>query len=103
MAHQKPDEPMNLIFKPVGILSGLAAGMLGKKIFELIWGVIDDQDPPEPKYRRVRLGKLAVALVLEGAIFRLVRGFAEHGARHGFSALSGEWPGDESRQPKDDS
>ena len=103
MARQKPHEPMSLIFKPIGILSGLAAGMLGKKIFELLWGLIDDQDPPEPKYRRVRLGKLAAALLLEGAIFRLIRGFAEHGARHGFSALSGEWPGDESPQPKDGS
>lgn len=92
---------MSLILKPIGILSGLAAGMLGKKIFEPLWGIFDDQDPPESKYRRVRLGKLAAALVLEGAIFRLIRGFAEHGARHGFSALSGEWPGDESPQSKD--
>jgi hypothetical protein len=94
---------MSLIFKPIGILSGLAAGMLGKKIFELLWGLVDEQDAPEAKYRRVHLGKLAAALVLEGAIFRLVRGFAEHGARHGFSALAGEWPGDESPQPKDES
>jgi len=94
---------MSLVFKPIGILSGLAAGVLAKKIFELLWGLIDDEDAPEPKYRWVHLGKLAVALVLEGAIFRLIRGFAEHGARHGFSALAGEWPGDERPQPKDDS
>ncbi len=94
---------MNLVFKPVGILSGLLAGLIGKKIFELIWGLIDDQDPPEPKYRRVQLGKLATALVLEGAIFRLIRGLAEHGARHGFAALTGgEWPGEETPPPKED-
>ena len=92
---------MSLVFKPVGILSGLVAGMVAKKIFELLWGLIDDQDAPEPKHRRVHLGKLAAALVLEGAIVRLTRGFAEHGVRHGFSALSGEWPGDERPQPKD--
>lgn len=94
---------MSLIFKPIGILSGFAAGMLGKKIFELLWGLIDDHNPPAPKYRRIHLGKLAAALILEGAIFRLIRGFAEHGARRGFSALSGEWPGDESARPKDES
>ncbi len=94
---------MNLVFKPVGILSGLLAGLIGKKIFELIWGLIDDQDPPEAKYRRVQLGKLAAALVLEGAIFRLIRGLAEHGARHGFAALTGgEWPGEETPPPKED-
>jgi len=57
---------MSLAFKPISILSGLLAGVIGKKIFELIWGLIDEQDPPEPKYRRVHIGKLAVALLLEG-------------------------------------
>jgi hypothetical protein len=93
---------MSLVFKPIGILSGLLAGVVGKKIFELIWGLIDDQDPPEPKHRRVHLAKLSAALVLEGAIFRLIRGLVEHGARHGFSALAGEWPGEEAPEPKQD-
>ncbi|HWC85051.1 MAG TPA: DUF4235 domain-containing protein [Solirubrobacteraceae bacterium] len=93
---------MNLVFKPIGILSGLAAGVLGKKIFELLWGLVDDHDPPEPKHRAVPIGKLAAALVLEGAVFRLIRGLAEHGARHGFSALTGEWPGEETPQSEED-
>ena len=93
---------MRLVFKPIGVLSGVLAGLLGKKMFELVWGLIDDQDPPEPQHRRLQLGKLAAALVLEGAIFRLLRGFAEHGARHGFSALTGEWPGEETPQREED-
>jgi len=94
---------MNLVFKPIGILSGVLAGLVGKKIFEAMWGVIDDQDPPEPKHRDLSLGKLVAALALEGAIFRVVGGFAEHGARHGFSRLTGEWPGEEAPEPKEDS
>ncbi len=86
---------MSLVFKPVGILTGMLAGLVGKKIFELLWGLIDDQDPPEPKHRHIKLRKLAAALALEGAIFKLVRGCAEHGARQGFSRLTGEWPGEE--------
>jgi hypothetical protein len=93
---------MSLVFKPIGILIGVLAGLLGKKVFALAWRLIDDQDPPEPKHRRVHLGKLAAALLLEGAIFGLIRGLAEHGARHGFSALSGEWPGEESPQPEEE-
>jgi hypothetical protein len=93
---------MNLLFKPIGILSGLAAGVLGKKLFELLWGRFDHQEPPEPRHRAVRVGKLAAALVLEGAIFGLVRGLAEHGARHGFAALTGEWPGEERPQSEAD-
>jgi hypothetical protein len=52
---------MSVVFKPIGILSGVVAGLLGKKTFQLVWGLIDDQDPPEPKYRRLALGKLALA------------------------------------------
>jgi hypothetical protein len=93
---------MKLVFKPIGILSGLLAGIIGKKIFELIWGLVDDEKAPEPKYRQVPLLKLAAALVLEGAIFRLLRGLAEHGARHGFAALTQEWPGEERPESEED-
>lgn len=90
---------MSLVFKPIGILTGVLAGILGKKIFAVLWGLIDDQDAPEPKHRQLHLGKLAIALVLQGALFRLIRGLAEHGVRQGFSALTGEWPGEEAPPP----
>jgi hypothetical protein len=61
---------VSLVFKPVGILSGVLAGMVAKKMFEVLWGLIDDQEPPEAKHHDVQVGKLAAALALEGAIFR---------------------------------
>jgi hypothetical protein len=91
---------MGLVFRPVGILVGVLAGVVGKKIFDLIWGWIDDEDAPEPKYREIALGKLVVALILEGAIFRVLRGLADYGARHGFARLTGEWPGEARPDPK---
>jgi xanthosine utilization system XapX-like protein len=93
---------MSLAFRPVGILVGLLAGIVGKKVFELVWGLIDDEDPPEAKYRQIGLIKLVGALALEGAIFRALRGLADHGARHAFARLAGEWPGDERPEPKED-
>lgn len=92
---------MSLVFKPVGIVSGLLAGLIGKRIFDLIWGLIDQEDAPEPKHREIALGKLALALVLQGAIFRVLRGLADHGARHGFARLTGEWPGPEHPESKE--
>ncbi len=86
---------MGLVFRPVGLLIGLLAGVVGKKIFDLVWKLIDDEDAPEPKYREIAFGKLVVALLLEGAIFQVLRGLADHGARHGFARLTGEWPGEE--------
>ncbi|MDQ6751136.1 MAG: DUF4235 domain-containing protein [Actinomycetota bacterium] len=91
---------MKFLFLPVSIGAGLAAGVLSKKLFELIWGVIDDQEPPEPKHREIALAKLVPALAIEGAVFRLMKGLADHGSRHGFMRLSGTWPGDERPEPE---
>lgn len=91
---------MKFLFLPISIVGGITAGLIGKKIFEGFWGVIDDQEPPDAEHRRVQYGKLAVALALEGAIFRVVRGFFDHGARHGFERLTGSWPGEEAPEPE---
>jgi hypothetical protein len=91
---------MKIVFLPVSIIGGLLAGLIGKKIFEQVWGVIDDEEPPEAKHREVSYGKLAAALVLEGAIFRFVRGFFDHGARRAFHRFTGSWPGEEAPEPE---
>jgi hypothetical protein len=88
-----------ILFIPVSILGGLLAGFVGKKVFELIWGVFDDAEPPEPEHRDVPWGKLAVALALEGAIFRAIRGIADHAARLSYARATGEWPGEEEPDP----
>jgi hypothetical protein len=89
-----------LIFMPISILTGLLAGLLSKKAFALLWGRIDEQDPPQPQSRRADFGKLALALALEGALFRLVKGLVEHGSRRGFASVTGAWPGDREPEPE---
>jgi Protein of unknown function (DUF4235) len=91
---------MKLVFVPVSVLGGLLAGLIGKKIFDQAWGLIDDREPPEPKHREVEYGKLAGALLLQGAIFRFVRGFLDHGARRGYFRLTGYWPGERAPEPE---
>jgi hypothetical protein len=91
---------VKFLFMPVSIVGGLVAGALGKKIFDAIWGVIDDEEAPEPKHREIAGVKLVLALVIQGAIFRLVRGMADHGMRHGFQRLTGAWPGEEEPDPE---
>ena len=91
---------MKFLFVPVSILGGLLAGLIGRKIFDQVWGLIDDQEPPEAKHRQVHYPKLAAALLLEGAIFRFIRGSLDHGARHGFRRLTGSWPGEEAPEPE---
>ncbi len=88
-----------LLFVPFSVAGGIVAGILGKKTFEALWGVIDDEEAPDPKHREISLKRLVPALLLEGAIFRVVRGLFDHGARHAFSRLTGSWPGEERPEP----
>ena len=48
-----------LMFLPISIGSGLLAGLIGKKAFQLIWGVIDDEEAPKAEHRQISLPKLA--------------------------------------------
>ena len=83
------------LFIPFSVIGGILAGAVGKKIFELIWGAFDDQEAPEPKHREIPVLKLVAALILEGAIFRAIRGLIDHGSRHAFEKMTGSWPGEE--------
>jgi hypothetical protein len=91
---------LKAIFTPISIGIGLGAGILARKLFDAIWGVIDDEDAPNPKHREIDYGKLVAALLLEGAIVRVVRGFVDHGLRHGFARTTGSWPGEERPEPQ---
>ena len=86
---------MKLVFIPVSILGGLLAGLIGQKVFDAIWGRVDENEPPQPDHREVSIVKLAIALLIEGAIFRLIKGLFDHAARRGFARMTGEWPGEE--------
>jgi hypothetical protein len=91
---------MKIAFTPLSIVLGLVAGLVGKKIFEQIWGLIDDQEPPDAKHRDINYTKLVFALLFEGAIFRLVKGLTDHGARQAFARTMGTWPGEEEPEPE---
>jgi hypothetical protein len=88
---------MKLIFKPISIVSGILAGILGKKAFERAWALVDDAQPPKPSQSRAEWPKLLGALLLEGAVFRVVKGVVDHASRRGFEALTGRWPGEDDR------
>ena len=91
---------MKFLFIPIGVGGGLVAGLVGRKIFEQLWSLIDEQEPPDPKHREISVPKLVGALALEGAIFRAVRGLADHGSRWTFARVAGSWPGEERPEPE---
>jgi hypothetical protein len=92
---------LKLLYKPFGIVSGILAGLLGRKLFERLWAVADKEDPPKPE-NRAPWPKLLGALALEGAIFRLTKGAVDNASRRWFASLTGKWPGQERPQAKEE-
>ncbi|MDQ3647803.1 MAG: DUF4235 domain-containing protein [Actinomycetota bacterium] len=84
-----------ILFIPISVGGGFAAGFVAKKVFEQIWGLIDDQEPPGAEHRDISWGKLMASAALQGAIFRMAKEATDHGSRQGFAQLTGAWPGQE--------
>jgi Protein of unknown function (DUF4235) len=86
---------MKFLFLPFSIAAGLIAGMVAKKLFDGVWRLVDKEEAPEAEHKHISLVKLGLALAIEGAIFRAVRGLIDHGIRHSFERVTGTWPGEE--------
>jgi hypothetical protein len=91
---------LKIVFIPFSVVGGLIAGFLGKKLFEQLWGIIDDEEPPEPEHRDASFGKILVASALEGGVFRTTRAAVDHQMRRAFVGLTGSWPGEERPEPE---
>jgi hypothetical protein len=91
---------MSKVFTPFSVVFGLLAGQVAGKLFAGVWGKVADEEAPDPKHRQIPYKQLLLALLVEGAIVRVVRGFADHGLRHAWMRSVGEWPGEERPAPE---
>jgi Protein of unknown function (DUF4235) len=91
---------VKIFFIPISIVAGLLAGFLSRKIFDQVWGLIDEEEPPESQHRDIQWGKLLAAAALQGAIFRLVKEASDHYSRRAFAGVTGSWPGEERPEPE---
>jgi hypothetical protein len=85
---------MKLFYKLISIPLGIAAGQLSKKIFEQIWGVIDDREPPKANIEETTYPKVLAAAAVQGLTFYVTRAAVQRGGDKGFAWLTGVWPGD---------
>ena len=62
---------MELIYKPFGIILGILAGLVGKRLFNFAWEKIDDEDPPKGTTEQATWVKIVGAAALQGVIFKV--------------------------------
>ncbi len=85
---------MKLIYKPFGIAVGMLAGFLSSKVFEAVWGIFDEEEPPTATTRDTSWGKVVGSAAVSGMVFSTVRAVVNRGGAKGFEHLTGAWPGE---------
>jgi hypothetical protein len=93
--------PMKLLYKPFGLVLGIVAGLLSRRVFTVIWGKIDPQheEPPEAKTRNTTAARAVGAAALQAAVFAGVRAGVDRAGARAFEHTTGVWPGEQERDP----
>ena len=94
---------MKLLNKAVGLLVGVLGGMLARSLFKKIWqAVTGEEEAPKPTDARRGWGEILLAAALQGAIFAVVQAALDRGTAEGTGKLTGVWPGDDADDQRRD-
>ena len=88
-----------LLYKPVGLLVSVLAGILASGIFKKVWKLAAGGDEA-PKATDAGQGspKVLATAALQGANVAVVKAAAGRTAAAGTQKLTGTWPGDEGQR-----
>ena len=82
-----------IAYKPVGLLLGVAAGVVAGAIFKQVWRVASgDDDAPNATDEDRGWGEIVAAAALQGAIFAVVKALVDRGGAASVRKLTGTWP-----------
>lgn len=84
-----------LVYRPVSMLTSLAAASLAGAIFKQVWRrVAGEDDAPDALQPQHPLGTVLLAASIEGVIFAVIKALIDRGGAKGFEKLTGAWPGE---------
>ena len=89
---------MKIVYKPFGIILGLIAGFVSKKLFNVVWGLFDKEEPPKPTTKERRWPKVIAAAAVQGVTFRVTRAAVDRVGAEGFEYFTGVWPGEKEQE-----
>ena len=85
---------MKLLYKPIGMVAGVGAGLIAGAIFKRVWQVVaHEEDTPDAKDKQRSWSEVVAAATVQGAIFAGVKAVVDRAGAEGFERLTGVWPG----------
>ncbi len=87
---------MKVLYKPFGLLFGVLGGVLASMLFRKVWEAIaDEPDAPDSTDRDRGWGEVVLAATVQGALFGGVKALVDRAGATGYAKATGTWPGDE--------
>lgn len=85
-----------LLYRPIGLVSSMAGGLLAGQIFKQVWRRAtpgDQADAPSALQSEYPLKQILIAALVQGAIYSVVKTAIDRGGARVFERWTGEWPG----------
>jgi hypothetical protein len=93
---------MKILYIPFRIIASMIGARLGRRMFEGLWGTIDEQEPPRPTTADASFTKVVAAAALEAATLAGVAAVVDRTSARVFHYLTGIWPGEPTHEPDQD-
>ncbi|EMF02123.1 DUF4235 domain-containing protein [Streptomyces mobaraensis NBRC 13819 = DSM 40847] len=84
---------VKIAYKPVGLVLGLAGGMLAGAAFRRTWKLLGhDDDAPDATDEDRTWREILLAAALQGAVFAVVKATVDRAGATATRRLTGTWP-----------
>jgi hypothetical protein len=83
---------MRLLYKPLAIIAGIVARLLGRQTFRAVWSRIDEEEPPQPLTGEGSTMKVVGARALQAGVMAGAAALVERMAARAFHHIIGIWP-----------
>jgi hypothetical protein len=84
-----------LVYRPIGLVGGIAAGMISGALFKQVWKLVaKEEDAPQALQSEYSMREVVLAAAIQGAIFAATKAAIDRAGARGFKQLTGAWPGD---------
>ncbi|GAA4982625.1 DUF4235 domain-containing protein [Kitasatospora paranensis] len=84
---------VKILYKPLGLLFGILGGLIAGALFKRLWALLGHEgDAPKATDEDRTWKEVLAAAALQGALFALVKAAVNRGGAAGTRRLTGTWP-----------